>query len=94
MGINPESGGREEADLRPPRDEPVRIRRAGRKTPEQTPIETVNKDMNDFLPVLAALLGVLIGVQSRRLPKSAGVALALQAFPLTGYYFALFHCHT
>ncbi len=50
--------------------------------------------MSDFLPVLAALFGLLVGVKSRFLPASGPVAVALQAFPLVGYYLAIFHCHS
>ncbi len=49
--------------------------------------------MTDFLPFPAALLGILVGVKARSLPPSGPVALAVQDFPLAGYYFTLYHCH-
>ena len=49
--------------------------------------------MSDFLPGILAMLGILVGVKAH-LPPSGPVALAVQAFPLIGYYLALFHCHS
>ncbi len=58
------------------------------------PFENCPRSMSDILPMLAALLGLVVGVKSRYLPASGPVALALQAFPLVGYYLAIFHCHS
>jgi hypothetical protein len=50
--------------------------------------------MSEILPAVLALLGILVGVKSRYLSASGLVALELQAFPLVGYYLALFYCHS
>ncbi len=48
--------------------------------------------MDEYLIVLAGLIGVVAALFLHRLPSSGPVALMIQGFPLVGFYKILTFC--